>query len=236
MARGSKDKTEKRGLLARSLFWVFRWSFCAVLLVAVIVVAFRWVNPPINYYQVREWMRLGAVERDWVAMDQIAPAMARAAVAAEDANFCLHWGVDLDAIQEVIESGSRRGASTITQQVAKNVFLWPDRSFVRKGLEAGFAVVIEQVWGKRRILEVYLNVAEFDTGLFGVEAAAQHYFGVAAKDLTLRQASRLAMVLPSPKTRSAARPTGSQAKRARGIASGAQTIAKDGRSACFDME
>jgi len=166
-------------------------------------------------------------------MDQIAPPMARASVAAEDANFCRHWGVDFEALRDVLESGATRGASTITQQVAKNVFLWHGRSYLRKGLEAGFAFAIELVWGKRRILEVYLNVAEFDAGVFGVEAAARHYFGVSAADLSLRQASRLAAILPDPKARSASRPSEFVVKRGRSISSGAQTIFEDGRAGCF---
>ncbi len=214
--------------------WVLRWTFRLFCIVALIVVALRWINPPLNYYQIREWQRLGSLERDWAAMDEIAPQMARAAVAAEDANYCRHWGVDVDAVREVIKSGADRGASTITQQVAKNVFLWHGRSFLRKGLEAGFAVAIEAAWGKRRILEVYLNVAEFDEGVFGVGAAARHYFGVDAAGLSATQAARLAAILPSPKTRSASRPTDFVVRRARSIASGAETIKADGRAACFE--
>ena len=211
-----------------------KWVLRLIVVAALVVLALRWVNPPLNYYQASEWWRLGSFDRDWVAMEEIAPDMARAVVAAEDANYCLHWGVDVDAVREVIESGSNRGASTITQQVAKNVFLWHGRSFVRKGLEAGFAVAIEAAWGKRRILEVYLNVAELDGGVFGVEAAADHYFGVSAGDLSLAQASRLAAILPDPKERSASRPSAFVKKRATGIANGAQTIAKDGRADCFE--
>lgn len=204
-----------------------------LVLCALVIVALRWINPPTNIYQASENRRLGTLKREWVPIEAIAPEMARAAIAAEDANFCLHWGIDLVAIQEVIESGSRRGASTITQQVAKNVFLWQARSYVRKALEAGLATIIDAVWGKRRVLEVYLNVAEFDEGVFGVQAASRHYFGVEAQALTAEQAARLAMVLPGPKTRSAIRPTASQQKRVRGILSGANTIKADGRADCI---
>ena len=107
--------------------------------------------------------------------------MGRSAVAAEDANFCLHWGFDMAAIREAVEEGGTRGASTISQQVVKNVFLWHGRSWVRKAMEAVMTPVVELVWTKRRILEVYLNVAEFDEGVFGVQAAAQHYFGVSMR-------------------------------------------------------
>ncbi|MEM0942904.1 MAG: transglycosylase domain-containing protein, partial [Pseudomonadota bacterium] len=125
------------------------------------------------------------------------------------------------------------GGSTISQQTAKNVFLWPDRSWLRKGLEAGFTILIEVTWPKRRILEVYLNVAEFDEGVFGAEAAAWHYFNRPAAELSLTQAARLAAILPDPKGRSAARPGAWTQRRARQIASGAETLRQDGRAACI---
>jgi monofunctional biosynthetic peptidoglycan transglycosylase len=155
-------------------------------------------------------------------------------VAAEDANFCNHWGFDMAAIRQAIEEGSNRGASTISQQVVKNVFLWHGRSYLRKAMEAVLTPAVELVWSKQRVLEVYLNVAEFDEGVFGVQAAAQHHFGVDAKDLTALQAARLAAVLPDPKGRSASEPSSFVRNRTRSIISGAETIAADGRSACFD--
>ena len=195
---------------------------------------FAIVPPPINLYQLQESWRLGGIEKDWVSWDEIAPVMGRAAVAAEDANFCSHWGFDMTAIRQAIEAGSNRGASTISQQGVKNVFLWQARSWPRKAMEAALTPAVELVWSKRRILEVYLNVAEFDEGVFGVQAAARHYFGVDAKDLTPTQAARLAAVLPDPKNRSASKPSDFVRKRTRQILSGAETIAADGRSACFE--
>ncbi len=112
------------------------------------------------------------------ALEEVAPVMARSVVAAEDANFCNHWGFDLAAIKRAIAEGSNRGASTLSQQTVKNVYLWHGRTWLRKALEAGITPLVETVWTKRRIIEVYLNVAEFDEGVFGVDAAAQHYFGV----------------------------------------------------------
>jgi monofunctional biosynthetic peptidoglycan transglycosylase len=138
------------------------------------------------------------------------------------------------AIREAISEGGNRGASTLTQQVAKNVFLWQGRSWLRKAMEAVLTPPVELIWSKRRILEVYLNVAEFGEGVFGVQAAAQHYFNVDARDLTAVQAARLAAVLPNPKERDPANPTSFLRKRAREIIAGAETIAADGRSACFD--
>jgi monofunctional biosynthetic peptidoglycan transglycosylase len=174
------------------------------------------------------------VEQIWVAMDDIAPVMARSAVAAEDADFCLHWGLDLTAIQAALEDGANRGGSTISQQVVKNVYLWQGRSWFRKSLEALMTPLVEAVWSKERILEVYLNVAEFDDGVFGVEAAAIHYFGVAAAELSPVQAARLAAILPSPKTRSASQPTSYIRSRAASIVDGAATIRADGRASCFE--
>ena len=142
------------------------------------------------------------------------------------------FGSDPD--REAIEGGSNRGASTLTQQVVKNVYLWHGRSWLRKALEAGLTPLVEALWSKRRILEVYLNVAEFDEGVFGVEAASRHYFGVGPGELTASQAARLASVLPSPKTRSASQPGAQLRKRAASIADGAATIRKDGRAACFE--
>jgi monofunctional biosynthetic peptidoglycan transglycosylase len=180
-----------------------------------------------------EGKRLNGVRQEWVSMDDIAPVMARSVVAAEDANFCLHWGLDVNAIRAAVDRG-RGGASTISQQVVKNVFLWHGRSWSRKALEALWTPLTEAVWSKRRIVEIYLNVAEFDEGVFGVQAAAQHYFGVDAADLSARQAARLAAILPAPKTRSASNPSPFTRDRAASIIGGAATIAADGRAACFE--
>lgn len=218
--------------------WLRRWILRAVLVAMALAVAmvalFSVVNPPTTPYMFSEARRLGApVAQSWVPADRIAPEMMRAAVAAEDANFCTHWGFDVEAIQAAIEAGGTRGASTISQQVVKNVFLWQGRNWLRKAMEAVLTPVLEATWSKRRILEVYLNVAEMDEGVFGVEAAARHYFGTSAAELTASQAARLAAVLPSPKKRSAAQPSAFVRKRAGAISAGAATIAADGRAACF---
>jgi monofunctional biosynthetic peptidoglycan transglycosylase len=160
--------------------------------------------------------------------------MFRAAVAAEDANFCRHWGFDMGAIRTAIAEGSGRGASTISQQTVKNVFLWQGRSWLRKALEAVLTLLVEAVWTKRRILVVYLNVAEFGEGVFGVEAAARHYFGISAAELTPTQAARLAVVLPNPKVRNPASLNQTLRRRAARIADGAETIRVDGRADCFE--
>lgn len=235
-AKGGKAKPEPRRF--RPLRWLWRMVFRgAVLMVALIfgvVVLFAGLNPPTTHTIWSEKQRLGAVDHVWVDVDEVAPVMLRSVVAAEDANFCLHWGFDMDAIRAAISEGAQRGGSTISQQVVKNVYLWQGRSYVRKALEAAITPAVEAVWSKRRILEVYLNIAEFDEGVFGVEAAARHYFGVGPEALSARQAALLAAVLPSPKKRSAARPSSFVDRRARAIASGAATIAADGRAACFE--
>ncbi len=214
--------------------WALRALAVAVVLVAGSVLLWSRVNPPTTWYMMSESRRLGGVDQRWVPIDRIAPVMARSAVAAEDANYCLHWGFDVTAIRAAIEDGGERGASTISQQVVKNVFLWHGRNWTRKALEAVLTPLVEAVWSKRRILEVYLNVAEFDDGVFGVEAAAESYFGVGAGDLSAVQAARLAAILPSPKDRSAAEPSDFVRKRAAQIRDGAATIARDGRASCFE--
>lgn len=224
----------KRPLWRVGLTWLGRGLGAVAGVYVVLVLLFSFVPPPINFYQMGEVWRLGGIDKDWVSWEEIAPVMGRSAVAAEDANFCNHWGFDMAAIRQAIEEGSNRGASTISQQVVKNVFLWHGRSWVRKAMEAVLTPVVELVWSKERILEVYLNVAEFDEGVFGVQAAAQHHFGVDAKDLSALQAARLAAVLPDPQGRSASEPSSFVRSRTRAIISGAETIAADGRSACFE--
>lgn len=233
-------KAKSGGILGMPARFVRRvWTYVLRGVVLVIVLGFAVTfaysvfNPPSTPYMFGESRRLGGVNQTWVDMEDIAPVMARAAVAAEDANFCTHWGLDLTAIQAALDDGGNRGGSTISQQVVKNVFLWHGRSWFRKSLEALMTPVVEAMWSKERILEVYLNVAEFDEGVFGVEAAAVHYFGVNADQLSATQAARLAAILPNPKGRSASQPSTFVRSRAAGIVDGAATIAADGRADCF---
>ena len=225
------------GVLRRVLRWPVRIVLWLVVGAVVWVLAYRVIDPPGGIYLAREWIRLGGVARDWRDLDGISPYLARSVVAAEDARFCAHWGIDVEAVADAVEANANgrrlRGGSTITQQVAKNVFLWHGRSWVRKGLEAGFALLIETTWPKWRILEVYLNVVEFDAGVFGAEAAAQHYFKRPADKLTETQAARLAAVLPDPKRRDPTRATSYMARRGASIVSGARTMEAEGRDRCF---
>ena len=189
----------RRILLALGLAWL------ASLLP---VLALRFVDPPTSAFMLaRQWQgrdEPGFVLRhQWVDWDAVSPQLPIALVAAEDQRFVQHHGFDLDAISSAMaeggEDGRRRGASTISQQVAKNLFLWSGRSWLRKGIEAYYTVAIELFWPKRRILEVYLNIAEFGDGIYGVEAAARHYYGIPAARLDAAQSAALAAVLPNPR-------------------------------------
>jgi monofunctional glycosyltransferase len=170
----------------------------------VYLVLLKWVNPPITTVQLTSWMDGYGLKRDYVGWDEISPNMKLAVIASEDQLFPDHNGFDWKSIEKAIAEKSKkkkriRGASTISQQVAKNVFLWNGRSWVRKGLEVYFTFMIELIWGKQRILEVYLNVAEMGTGIFGVEAASRQYFKKPAAKLTQSEAAKIASCLPNPK-------------------------------------
>ena len=170
----------------------------------VYIVALRWIDPPITAIQLKSWIEGNGLKRDYVSLENISPHARLAVIAAEDQLFPDHSGFDWKSIEKAIEYNNRkpgriRGGSTISQQVAKNVFLWNGRSYVRKGLEAYFTFMIETIWGKRRILEVYLNVAEMGNGIFGIEAAAQYNFKKSAFKLTHSESAKIAAVLPSPK-------------------------------------
>jgi len=204
-------------LLLRRLWRALFWTVLAFVLGSVLlVVAFRWVPPPTSAFILArhlDVMRGAApalkIRHQWVPRERIAPALLVAVVAAEDQLFPQHHGFDFKAIGKALdEAGKRgpRGASTISQQVAKNLFLWSGRSWLRKGLEAWFTVLIEAAWPKRRILEVYVNFAEFGDGIYGAQAAARFYFARDAGVLSNAQAARLAAVLPSPRHYSVARP------------------------------
>lgn len=226
------DRTAALGRMTRK--WVVRLALAPVVILAVLIVLYRFVNPPITHTIWAEKKRLGAVEQQWVPIEYMSPNVPRAFVAAEDVNFCLHWGFDMGAIRAALDTGANRGASTITQQTVKNVFLWQGRSWPRKALEALITPVVELVWPKERILEIYLNVAEMDEGVFGIEAAAHRYFDTSPREISLSEASRIAAVLPDPKRRDASNPTQWLRQRSASIADGAATIAADGRAACFE--
>jgi monofunctional biosynthetic peptidoglycan transglycosylase len=170
-----------------------------------------WAVPPVSTLMLGRWLTLQPVERDHVDLDGISPHLPLAVMTSEDSRFCEHGGVDWDALRQVVEAadedGPSRGASTIPMQTAKNLFLWPSRSYVRKGLELPVALYLDLIWSKPRMMENYLNIAEWGEGIFGAEAAAQHYFGKPAKSLTIREAALLATALPNPIVRNPGRPT-----------------------------
>jgi monofunctional biosynthetic peptidoglycan transglycosylase len=226
----------RRGLLRRGVTAAVRLSAGLALFCLLWVGSYRFVNPPGTFYMAAEEWRLGSIRHEWRDLEAMSPWVPRAAAAAEDARFCDHRGFDFEAIRDALADDRRlRGGSTISQQVAKNLFLWQGRSWIRKGLEAGFTVLIELMWPKRRIMEVYLNVAEMDEGVFGIGAAAEVYFGRPASELTQGQAALVAALLPNPRRWSAAEPTGYLRRRAASIAGGAETLLAQARSACFEV-
>ncbi|MGK0702701.1 monofunctional biosynthetic peptidoglycan transglycosylase [Yokenella regensburgei] len=213
MSRGRSPLAWAKRLIIRVLLVLAVFWGGGIVLFSVLPVPFSAV---MIERQLGAWMRgdFGYVAHsDWVGMDEISPWMGLAVIAAEDQKFPDHWGFDVAAIEKALAHNERntlrvRGASTISQQTAKNVFLWDGRSWLRKGLEAGLTVGIETVWSKKRILTVYLNVAEFGEGVFGVEEASQRYFHKPASRLTMSEAALLAAVLPAPLRYKASAPSG----------------------------
>lgn len=200
------------------LRWTIRVVAGLVILSLVLVLPFRWLDPPISSVMAQHWINAAIQDRKpfrigywWTDWSRIPPQMALAVIASEDQRFLEHHGFDFDAIADALEEqkdgGRLRGASTITQQVAKNLYLWQGKSFFRKGLEAYFTLLLETLWPKRRILEVYLNIAEFGDGVYGIGAASRHFFDKSPGRLTLWECSRLAAVLPSPKRMNPTRPS-----------------------------
>jgi monofunctional biosynthetic peptidoglycan transglycosylase len=190
----------------------------------------------VTYLMVQRVFEGRGFDRRWVPMKKISPALVRAVIAAEDARFCEHKGFDFEAIEKAMAANAAgkklRGGSTISQQTAKNVFLWPGRDWVRKGLEAWFTVLIEVGWGKERIMEVYLNSIEWGPGVYGAEAAAQRNFKVPASRLTAAQAARLAAIVPKPLSWKAARPGPYMKRRAGSINRNAKAVRREGLTSC----
>ncbi|WP_318771760.1 monofunctional biosynthetic peptidoglycan transglycosylase [Thermaurantiacus sp.] len=201
------------------------------------VALYRVVDPPVTVLMLVERWAGRPIEREVRPLTHLGRHLPRAVIAAEDARFCWHAGFDPDAIAEAWAEnragGRLRGASTISQQVAKNAFLWPGRTWFRKALEAWFTLWVELLWPKARIMEVYLNLAEWGPGVFGAEAAARHHFGKPARALTASEAARLAAVLPSPLARDPARPGRWTARHARRIEARMRVVARNGLDACL---
>ena len=223
-------------------FWgLVRAIFVAGLIVlfigpVIVVAVYRFVPPPVTYLMVQRVFEGRGFDRRWVPMKKISPSLVRAVIAAEDARFCEHHGFDFEAIEKAMAANAAgkklRGGSTISQQTAKNVFLWPGRDWVRKGLEAWFTVLIEVGWGKERIMEVYLNSIEWGPGVYGAEAAAQRNFKVPASKLTTAQSARLAAIVPKPLSWKAARPGPYMKRRAGSINRNAKAVRREGLTSC----
>ena len=194
-----------RGRMLRRVGWLA--GALLLLAPALAILPLRWVSVDSTAFMRQAEAGGVAVRQEWVAADRLSPWLGIAVVAAEDQTFPRHHGFDLGSIRAALDTGAARGASTLSQQLVKNLYLWPDRSWLRKALEAWLTIYLEALVPKARILEIYLNVAEFGTGLYGAEAAAKHLFGKSASALTLDECARLAAVLPSPKTMNAARPS-----------------------------
>lgn len=230
------------GRIKRRKRYGFFLTALTVLFIAFVLAPVTWVglylfvDPPATVLMMQRAAEGESISYHPTRINRMSPHIVRSVIAAEDANFCTHDGFDIEAIQDAMQSNARggrvRGASTISQQVAKNVFLWPERSWLRKGFETYFTALIEFMWPKRRIMEVYLNVAEWGDGNFGVEAAARARFGVAAADLTPLQAARLAAVLPSPNRWRADSPGPYVRRRSASIVERARVVRNEHMAAC----
>lgn len=201
------------------------------------VVAYRFIPPPFTFTMAGDLLSGHSIHKDWMSLSSMDPNMARAAIAGEDGKFCSHGGFDREAIIKAAERNARggriRGGSTISQQTAKNAFLWQGGGFFRKGLEAWFTLLIENIWGKRRIMEVYLNVAETGIGTYGANAGAQRYFGHDASKLSPTEAARIAAVLPLPKKRDAIDPSGFTRRHGNRLANYVGVVRRDGLDSCL---
>ena len=209
----------------------------AIIVPPASVLVYRVVPPPITSLMMLRLVQGHGMDYRWRPLSRISPALQQAVVASEDQRFCEHHGFDFDAMEKAMRANERRperlrGGSTISQQTAKNVFLWPGRSYVRKGIEAWYTVLIEAIWGKRRIMEAYLNVVEFGPGVYGAEAASERFFHEDAAAITQAQAARLAAVLPKPLTWKAAAPGPYIARRSRHIDGAMGEVRADGLAAC----
>lgn len=221
----------------RLLRFFLKTTLWFVLVSVIWVAVLRFVPPPFTLTMAADLLSGHSITKDWTPLDRIDRDMSRAAIAGEDARFCLHHGFDFRAIAGAAmrnaEGGRIRGGSTISQQTAKNVFLIQGGGYVRKALEAWFTVLIEGVWGKRRIMEVYLNVAETGIGTYGVEAAAERYFNHSADHLSPKEAGRIAAVLPLPKKRAAIDPHGFTRRHGNALARRVGTVARGGLDGCL---
>jgi monofunctional biosynthetic peptidoglycan transglycosylase len=228
---------KRRKSWPRRIFgWIVKLVVGFFLITTLWVLAYRFINPPVTLTMLGDLFAGRGAERDWMPIGQIDRDMVRAAIAAEDSKFCTHNGFDIEAIEDAMKrnaSGGRiRGGSTISQQTAKTTFLWNGGGYARKGVEAWFTFLIEHLWGKRRIMEVYLNNAETGIGTYGVNAAAERYYGHDASAMSPLEAARIAAVLPLPKKRGAVAPKGFTRRYGNTIDARIGVVARDGLDGC----
>ena len=234
----ARRRVRARGGVVRGLRRVLLTVLLLLILAPPIWAAiYRFVPPPITILMIERSFEGHGIDRQWVPLDRISPDLVRSVIASEDSRFCSHHGFDVRAIDAALRHnaerpGRIRGGSTISQQTAKNVFLWPQRSWIRKGAEAWFTVLIETLWGKRRIIEVYLNTVEMGPGLYGAQAASERYFHVPASRLTPAEAGRLAAILPDPLKWKAARPGPYVRRRTGRIEARSGLVDRSGLAAC----
>ncbi len=227
----------RRSFPLRILAWLLK-SVAIFLIVSILwVLLYRFVNPPFTFTQLGDRIGGNGVRSEWMAIGRIDRDMVRAAIAGEDGKFCSHSGFDREAIEAAMRRNAAggaviRGGSTISQQTAKNAFLWQGGGWFRKGLEAWFTLLVENLWSKRRIMEVYLNVAETGIGTYGVSAGARRYFGHDAARLTPQEAARIAAVFPLPKRRAAISPRGFTRRYGNMIAARMRVVGRDGLDGC----
>ncbi|HEX8640269.1 MAG TPA: monofunctional biosynthetic peptidoglycan transglycosylase [Allosphingosinicella sp.] len=227
----------RRSWLRRILGWTVKAVLIFLIGSVLWVLAYRSVNPPVTLTMIGDMLAGNGARREWMGIDRIDRDAVRAAIGGEDSKFCSHGGFDRQAIEQAMRRNARggtilRGGSTISQQTAKNAFLWQGGGWLRKGLEAWFTVLIENMWSKRRIMEVYLNVAETGIGTFGFNAGARRYFRHDASRLTPNEAARIAAVLPLPKRRAAVAPGGFTRRYGNMIVARMRVVGRDGLDRC----
>ncbi|WOK36656.1 monofunctional biosynthetic peptidoglycan transglycosylase [Sphingomonas sp. C3-2] len=231
-------KAKPRTLPSRIFWMITRIVLYFIGISLLWVTIYKFVPPPVTATMIGDLVAGNGIRKDWMPLSEIDRDMARAVIAGEDGKFCSHRGFDQEAIAKAIrhnaKGGRIRGGSTISQQTAKNAFLWQGGGFVRKGLEVWFTVLIELIWGKKRIMEVYLNIAETGIGTYGVNAGAQRYFGKDASNLSPTEAARIAAVLPLPKKREAIAPSGFTRRHGNRLAAWIGTVKRDRLDSCLD--
>jgi monofunctional glycosyltransferase len=232
-----KRRRPRGSLVGRILGWIVKLILAFLIISVLWVLAYRFVNPPITFNMIGDMVAGRGAHKDWMPIGETDRDMVRAAIAAEDSKFCTHHGFDFEAIEDAMKrnaSGGRiRGGSTISQQTAKNAFLWNGGGYVRKGVEAWFTFLIEHLWAKRRIMEVYLNLAETGIGTYGVNAGSERYFGHDASAMSATEAARIAAVFPLPKKRGAIAPKGFTRRYGNTIAARIGAVSRDGLDACI---